>query len=309
MRIRPVDFSEAHSSGSSTACASLGIISARGALLKSRKKVKDKRAPTGLIPACIVITGASSGLGAGLARAYAAPGRTLGLLGRNASRLAEVANTCRQRGAVVKSAVIDVVDLSAISAWLLAFDAAFPVDVLIANAGISAGTHPDGRLEGIDAACDVVRTNLLGVLHCVEPLLPPMLERGHGQIAVVASMAAYRGLPDSPAYCASKAGVLAYGESLRGALELRGLSVAVIVPGFFASPMSARYAGRKLFLMSEADAIARVMKGLHAKARRIIFPRRLALLLRVADLLPAWCGDRIIRTFRFRIVVRADARS
>lgn len=231
----------------------------------------------------------------------------MGLLGRNAPRLADVASACRQRGAVVETAVIDVVDLAAISAWLVAFDAARPVDVLIANAGVSAGTQPDGRLEGIDAACGVVRTNLLGVLHCVEPLLPRMLARGHGQIAVVASMAAYRGLPDSPAYCASKAGVLAYGESLRGALEPRGVSVSVIVPGFFASPMSVRYAGQKLFLVSEADAIARVMNGLGAKRRRIVFPKRLAVLLRIADLLPAWCGDRIMRGFRFHIAAPADA--
>jgi short-subunit dehydrogenase len=260
-------------------------------------------------PACIVITGASSGLGAGLARAYAGPHRTLGLIGRNAPRLAEVAEACRQCGAVVETAVLDVTDSAAVSAWLLTLDTEFPVELLIANAGITGGTRPDGRLEGIDAACAVVRTNLFGVLHCVEPLLPRMLVRGHGQIAVVASVAAYRGLPDSPAYCASKAGVLAYGESLRGALEPFGVAVSVIVPGFFASPMSARYVGQKLFLLSEAQAVARVMLGLKRRARRIVFPRRLAVLLRLIDLLPAWCGDRIIRVFRFHIAIRPDGRS
>jgi short-subunit dehydrogenase len=259
-------------------------------------------------PACIVITGASSGLGAGLARAYAAPRRVLGLIGRNAVRLAEVAEACRQRGAAVEMAVLDVTDAGAVAAWLLTLDGKFPVELLIANAGISGGTRPDGRLEGIDAASALVRTNLLGVLHCVEPLLPSMLARGRGQIAVVASVAAYRGLPDSPAYCASKAGVLAYGEALRGALEPRGVRVSVIVPGFFASPMSARYVGQKLFRLSEAQAVRRVTRGLNRRARRIVFPRRLALLLRLCDLLPAWWGDRIMRAFRFHIAAPPDSR-
>jgi len=255
-------------------------------------------------PRCIVITGASSGLGAGLARGYAGPACTLGLVGRDAARLAEVAAACRARGAVVETAVLDVGDAATVGDWLLRFDSASPIDLLIANAGISAGTRPDGQPEGIEAACEAVRTNLLGVIHCVEPILPRMLARGTGHIAVVSSVAAYRGLPDSPAYCASKAGVLAYGESLRGALEPLGVRVSVIVPGFFASPMSARYRGRKLLLLTETQAVARVMAGLDRRARRIVFPRRLAVLLRLVDLMPAWCGDRIMRAFPFQIAPR-----
>jgi short-subunit dehydrogenase len=228
----------------------------------------------------------------------------LGLVGRDAARLAEVADACRAHGAVVETAVLDVGDAASLGGWLLRLDTASPIDLLIANAGISGGTRTDGQPEGIEAACDAVRTNLLGVIHCVEPMLPRMLARGTGHIAVVSSVAAYRGLPDSPAYCASKAGVLAYGESLRGALEPLGVRVSVIVPGFFASPMSARYRGRKLFLLSETQAVARVMAGLDRRARRIVFPRRLAVLLRLVDLMPAWCGDRIMRAFPFQIAPR-----
>lgn len=259
-------------------------------------------------PVCIVITGASSGLGAGLARAYAAPGRVLGLIGRNAVRLEEVAHSCRESGAAVRTAVLDVADAAAVASWLLAFDAAWPIDLLVANAGVSSGTRADGSPEGMDAACATVRINLLGVLHCVEPLLPGMARRGRGQVAVVASIAAYRGLPDSPAYCASKAGVLAYGEALRSALEPLGVRVSVIVPGFFASPMSARYAGRQLFQLSEARAVDCVVRGLRRSARRIVFPWQLGLLLRLASLLPPWWGDRIMRAFRFHIAAPPDAR-
>ncbi len=253
---------------------------------------------------CVVITGASSGLGAALARAYSAPGVMLGLAGRNPTRLAQVAEACRQKGARAETALLDVADADGVSEWLRRIDAIAPVNLLIANAGISAGTRPDGSLEGIDAARAVVLTNLLGTIHSVEPLLPLMIGRCAGQIAVVASLAAYRGLPDSPAYCASKAGVLAYGESLRGKVEPHGVRVSVIVPGFFASPMSDRYAGQKLFLLSEEQAVRRVMRGLRRKARRIVFPRRLALLLRTVNVLPAWLGDRIIGAFRFHIDIR-----
>lgn len=253
-------------------------------------------------PRCIVITGASSGLGGGLARSYAAPGRVLGLIGRDAGRLAAIGEACRGDGATVHLAALDVGDAQAVAVWLRDFITAAPVDLLIANAGISSGTRPDGRPEGAATALAVVRTNLLGVMHTVEPLLPAMLARGRGQIAVVASVAAYRGLPDSPAYCASKAGVRAYGESLRAALEPRGIRVSVIVPGFFASPMSDRFIGDKLFLMTGEHAVARVRGGLDRQARRIVFPRRLAWLLRVADLLPVRLGDRIIRSRAFHIV-------
>jgi short-subunit dehydrogenase len=267
----------------------------------SRRGLKSRRKRA---PSCIVITGASSGLGAALARAYAGPSRRLGLIGRNASRLAEVADACRARGAIVEAAVLDVCDAATLGAWLLRLDTAAPIDLLIANAGISSGTRADGQPEGVEAACEVVRINLLGVIHSVEPMLPRMLARGSGQIAVVSSVAGYRGLPDSPAYCASKAGIRAYGESLRAALEPHGVSLSVIVPGFFASPMSARYSGRRLFLLTEGEAVARTMGGLERRARRIVFPKRLALLVRLVDLMPAWCGDRILRAFPFQITVR-----
>ncbi len=255
-------------------------------------------------PGCIVITGASSGLGAGLARSYAAPGRILGLAGRDAARLADVAQACRARGATVHEAVLDLTDSSPIEAWLLALDDRTPVDLVIACAGISAGTRPDGRPEGLAAAAGMVRANLLGVLHTVEPLLPRFTARRRGHLAVVASVAAYRGLPDSPGYCASKAGVRAYGEALRAALTPRGVRVSVISPGFFASPMSDRFLGPKPFLIPLDQAVARIRSGLDSGRRRICFPWQLRLILQATDLLPAAIGDRLIRWMRFRIAPR-----
>jgi short-subunit dehydrogenase len=252
-------------------------------------------------PRCVVITGASSGLGAGLARSYALPGRVLALVGRNAARLEAVAAFCRDAGAEIVTATLDLTDGAAAQRWLEALDAAHPVDLVVANAGISAGTRPDGQLEGAVAAVALVQANLLGVLHTVEPLLPRLLARGNGHVAVVASVAAYRGLPDSPAYCASKAGVRLYGEALRAALAPRGVAVSVIVPGFFASPMSQRFLGAKPFMLELDQAVARTRAGLDRRAARIVFPRRLGWLLQAADLMPARLGDRVVRAMPFRI--------
>lgn len=242
----------------------------------------------------IVITGASSGLGAGLARDYAAPGVSLVLIARRLARLEQVAAECRQRGATVEIAALDVGDLEPLASRLRALDEAMAFDLVIANAGIAA---PPGQAGAVAQ----IRTNLLGAVHTIEPLIPRMLARGHGQIAVVSSVAALRGLPDSPGYCASKAGLRLYGEALRAALGPAGIDVAVITPGFFASPMSDRFAGRKLLVTGSERAVRLVRRGLDRRRGRIGFPWPLIALLRLLDLLPASFGDALIRLFRFQI--------
>lgn len=250
-------------------------------------------------PARIVITGATSGLGEGLALAYAAPGVSLGLIGRRTPALAAVAETCRTRGATVSEAVLDLCAHAPLGAWLEAFDDAAPVDLLIANAGISGGTIAGDIVETPQAALRLVETNLLGTIATVAPLLPRMLARRRGAIALVASVAALRGLPDSPGYCASKAGVRAYGESLRACLAPFGIRVSVIVPGFFDSPMTDRFIGGHPLKLSREAAVRHVRRGLARGAPRIVFPRLLALGLTAADLLPAPIGDWIMRQTRF----------
>jgi short-subunit dehydrogenase len=249
----------------------------------------------------IVLTGASSGLGAGLAASYAAPGITLGLIGRDSARLADVAANCRAKGAVVETAVLNVAEAAPLGAWLERFDDQTPIDLLVANAGISAGPGPDGTLEGLALASAQVSVNLLGAMHTLEPILPRMVSRGRGHVAVVASVAGLRGLPYSPGYSASKAGVRAYGEGLRAFLAPRGVGVSVIVPGFFESRMTDRFMGGKPFLVSTERAVAIVQKGLDRRRARIVFPRLLALGLQATDLMPAWLGDAILRGQHFHI--------
>jgi short-subunit dehydrogenase len=253
-------------------------------------------------PRHVLITGASSGLGAGLARSYAAPGVTLALVGRSAPKLEAVAAHCRQAGALVHTAALDVAFAGALAPWLCAQQAAAPIDLVIANAGTSGGPAAPGVPEGLAGAARQVATNLLGCINTVEPLLPAMLGRAGGQVAVVASVAAYRGLPYSPAYSASKAGVRAYGEALRALLAPNGLAVSVVVPGFFSSPMTDRFHGATPLLRTLDQAVAVVRRGLDRRAPRIVFPHLLGLGLQAADLLPARLGDAILRRVPFRIL-------
>ncbi len=256
-------------------------------------------------PRCILITGASRGLGAALAERFAAPGVTLRLLARGEQGLAATAARCVARGAQVETAAIDVRDARAMAARLLAWQAAQPFDTLIANAGISRGTDPGGVPEGLDGATMQVSVNLLGAMHAIEPLLPALREGRAGRIALVASVAAYRGLPDAPGYAASKAGLRVYGEGLRAALRPRGIAVTVVLPGFFDSAMGARWQGRRPLAMGLERAADITHAAILRCARRCAFPWPLAALLRLLDALPAGVSDWAVRRMRFRIAPEA----
>src|SRR5690349_6050841 len=184
-------------------------------------------------PRTILITGASSGLGAALADAYAAPGVTLALTGRDPGRLDAVAERCRAAGAAVRGAVLDVTGRDALAAWIAEVDAATPIDLAIANAGVAAGGRDAADADAdANAARRVLATNIDGVLNTVLPLVPAMRRRRRGQIALMSSLAGFRGLPGAAAYCASKAAVRVYGEALGGPLRHDGVTVSVICPGF-----------------------------------------------------------------------------
>jgi short-subunit dehydrogenase len=248
-----------------------------------------------------VITGASSGLGAALATAYAGPQLQLGLLGRNHRRLAETAHACQERGALASIATIDVADAAGMARWLWEFDREHAIDLVIANAGTSAGPDPGQPSEGTDLAAAQVRVNLVGAINTIEPLLPAFYSRKRGRIVVVASIAAYRGLPYSPGYCASKAGLRAYAEALRPRLEPYGVGVTTVCPGFFASPMTDRFEGPTPFCLSTEHAAQIVKRGVDRGRRRIAFPWPLVFGLRFCDVAPAILGDMILRHYRFRI--------
>lgn len=249
----------------------------------------------------VVISGASRGLGAALARRFAAPGMRLLLLARSAAALEAVAQECRAAGAVAVAAVVDMTDAAAVAAALAAFEAAGPVDLVIANAGTSAGRAPDGTPEDGAAAARQVMVNLVGAINLVAPLLPGMRARRSGQVALVASIAGFRGLPDFPAYCASKAGLIAWGEGLRAAERGRGIRVTVITPGFFRSAMGDRFHGARPLLLGTEEAAGKVHRALLVGVPRLGFPWPMAVGMRLLGLLPPWIGDRAVGLMRFRV--------
>ncbi len=218
----------------------------------------------------IVITGASSGLGAALARRYAGPGVILHLQGRHAQRLEDVAQSCRKKQSIVHIRLLDVTDRAGMEKWLQGIDNQKPVDLIIANAGISAGTGGTG--ESQQQACGIFSTNIDGVMNTIQPLMPAMVTRKSGQIAIISSLAGIRALPSSPAYSASKACVRVYGEALRGWLGKHQVKVNVVCPGYIKTPMTDVNDFPMPFLM-DADKAARIIeKGLAKNRGRIAFP-------------------------------------
>ena len=218
----------------------------------------------------ILITGASSGIGAALARLYAAEGVVLALGGRDAGRLAKVAVDCRAAGAVVSEAVVDVTDRAAMESWVVEADRLQPIDLLVANAGVSAGTG-DGE-ESAEQLRAVFSVNVDGAFNTVLPLLPAMRERRRGQIALMSSLASFRGFPGAPAYSASKAALRVWGEGLRGDLHRAGITVSVICPGFVASPMTSGNPYPMPMLMPAEQAARIIRRGLAKDRARIAFP-------------------------------------
>lgn len=235
-------------------------------------------------PKNIAITGASSGLGAALAHHYADAGAILHLHGRNQERLEQVAAGCRRCGATVHADTGDVTDAASMSSWLFAADARSPIDLVIANAGISAGIGSGG--ESGDQAREIFSVNIGGVMNTVYPLLPKMIERRRGQIAIISSLAGLRGLPSSPAYSASKAAVRAWGEGLRGWLSTHDVEVSVVCPGFIKTPMTDVNPYRMPFMMEAGRAAAIIAAGLAKNKSRIAFPWQLYFPLQIMSWLP-----------------------
>jgi len=242
-------------------------------------------------PRSVLITGASSGIGAALAEAYARPGVRLFLGGRDAARLDAVAARCT--AAEVETRVLDVTDAAAMARWIAEADAEAPLDLVIANAGISGGTAGAG--EGEAQVRRIFAVNLDGVLNTLWPVIPAMRARRSGQLAIVSSVAGFRGIPGSPAYSASKAAVLAYGDALRGELHADGVHVAVICPGYVVSRMTDANDFPMPWLMPAEKAAGIIKRRLARGKGRIVFPWPMLWTVRVLQALPIALTDPLLR--------------
>jgi short-subunit dehydrogenase len=261
--------------------------------------LKSSSEPVWRNPRTVLITGATGGIGTALALSYASSERTLILHGRDEARLAALCQACKDRGARVLSVTFDLRDSRATAEKLRQLSQNECPDLLIVNAGITRmiGRGEDG--EPLDGALDVLAVNLEGALATVAGVLPAMRLRGYGQIALISSLAAYYGLPRTPAYSASKAALKVYGEALRAWLAPEGVAVNVVLPGFVDTPMTDSLKGPKPSTMPAQRAALLIRRGLERNRARIAFPRALAWGMPWLSVLPAGLSERIMRALGF----------
>jgi short-subunit dehydrogenase len=247
----------------------------------------------------VLITGASSGIGEALAVEFGRRGASVGLLARRAGVLREVAARVEAAGGRALAVAVDVRDAGEVKSAVAKVSEGFgSVDVLVANAG--QGERTLAREFDIEVATQVLSVNLLGAMNSVAAVLPQMIARGAGQIVGVSSLAAYRGFPGSGAYCASKAALSTFFESLRVELRPSNIYVTTIHPGFIDTPMT-RGRNRRMPFLQDAERAAQLMlRAIEARRRTYAFPWQLAAIARVGRWLPAALYDRMLARARFR---------
>lgn len=242
----------------------------------------------------IVLTGASSGIGAAVAREFARrQGARIGLLARRKEQLDEVAAAVVEAGGEALVLPCDVTDAEAVQRAVDAVREAFgPIDLALANAGIGDPTP----VRRFDAECvgRIMRVNFDGAVHLFAACLPEMIERRRGHLVGVSSLAAYRGLPKSGGYSASKAALSALMESMRLELPALGVAVTTVHPGFVKTPMTDKNNFPMPFILDVEDAAALVVRRLARRPRTIEFPWALATGMRLLRLLPNWLYDAVM---------------
>ncbi|EAV43925.1 putative oxidoreductase [Stappia aggregata IAM 12614] len=239
----------------------------------------------------IVLTGASGGIGQALAREFAGPGIYFALIARDQTRLEALLKEIRTLGADGEINAVDIRDRDALHGYLSDLEKRHPLDLVIANAGVTAGLGPDRTRES-DADSDrQIDVNYRGVVNTISGVVDGMQKRRKGQLVLISSLAGMRALPDMPSYSASKAALIGYGHSLRGWLKPFGVSVTIICPGFVTSPMSARHKGAKPFEMPASKAATLMRRAIDCRKPFYAFPFLLAWGIRLQNLLPTKIGD------------------
>ena len=248
----------------------------------------------------VFLTGASSGIGEALATEIAKRGAILGLLARRENLLRDLAAKCERKGAAAREFSCDITDEIAVKDAADELRNEFgKIDILIANAGIGGGAKHAKDINPADFR-RVIDTNLIGAMNSVSAVLPSMIERGAGQIVGISSLAGFRGLPKSAAYCASKAAMTAYLESVRLDVQKLGVSVTIIQPGFIKTPLTSGRVNKMPFLMELEDSIPYFLRAIEKNKKFAAFPWQLATLVRAGKVFPAWFYDKIAGGAKYR---------
>src|SRR2546422_5728296 len=247
----------------------------------------------------VMITGASSGIGRGLAHELGVRGAKLGLVARRADALQEIVRETEAIGSKTLALQADVQNAEAIRAAADRLRGEFgPIDLLIANAGVG-GAADAAEIQASEVA-RVINVNLIGAANSVAAVVPDMVAQGRGQLVAISSLAAYRGLPKSAAYCASKAAVSAFFESLRLDLQPRGIDVTIIHPGFIKTPLTTGRNANMPYLMELDDAVGKMVWAIEKRRKRYSFPWQLATIVRLGMIMPNSVYDLISKKNSFR---------
>ena len=241
------------------------------------------------------ITGAGKGIGRALALVMAADGWTVAASARTKADLASLA--LESGTGAVHGFPLDVTDEAATRTALAEIEEKLgPLDLAVLN----AGTHrPMGAADfSVETVRTLVETNLMGTIHGLAALLPVLRGRRQGHIAVVASVAGYRGLPTSAAYGATKAALINMCEALKPELDRDGVALSLVNPGFVETPLTDKNEFPMPFLISAEEAAETIYKGLKARKFEIVFPRRFAIVMKLVRVLP----HRLLFFFTSRMV-------
>jgi len=232
----------------------------------------------------IVITGASSGIGAALARHYASEDSVLALIARRPANQALAGKVIHYQ--------VDVTDEPALAAAARDFIARFGApDLVIANAGVSTGTSGED-IADIAKLKHLLNVNVAGLAATLAAFAPAMRQAGRGTLAGIASVAGFRGLAGNGAYSGSKAAARIWMESLRAELYGSGVSVVCICPGYIDTPMTRVNRFRMPFLLSADAAAPRIARAIAARRRLAIIPWQMALVSVLLRPMPGWLYDR-----------------
>ena len=238
-------------------------------------------------PGWALITGASGGIGAELARLYARRGWNLVLWGRDATRLEAIARDCRQCGADVTTRALDLQDGRAAIAAYREDDAATPIDLAILAAGLGDMKTPDEVTEKAEMVLELGLVNYATPSAMAAAAAEAMVRRGRGHIVLVGSVAAFHAIPFAAAYSGSKAGLKRFSESLHMALAPHGVGVTLVSPGFVDTAMSRRVVGFKAFLQTPASAARQIAHAVERGQAHLVFPFLFSI-LRLVDVIVPW---------------------
>ncbi|MCX5617677.1 SDR family NAD(P)-dependent oxidoreductase [Bombella sp. TMW 2.2543] len=243
----------------------------------------------------ILITGASSGIGAALAEYYARPGVHLTLWGRSEERLEKTATAARTKGASVDTLSIDLTQAEVALKELIKADDKLAVDILILSAGMADIRPHNALAESADTALKMSMVNFATPVAMATEMANRMAARRHGRIGIMGSVASFHDLPLATVYSGSKAGLGRFSTALQAAMTPYNVRVCLIAPGFIDTPMSQRLDGEQAFLVPVEKAARKIARSINSGRSVLVFPWVFQLTRLLEMALPRPIAHRILR--------------